>query len=244
MARKKREDEKAGGDWIVTYSDMVTLLLCFFAVLMGSSDSSAESAETQMLISSLNNIGMGALTGGNTLSVGKSADLGNMVMNLPAMEAGRSMGTALQKAVSILSPQRQSNRMSVTSDERGIVISLASDAFFNVASATINIEETRDVLLRVAELLASKELEGRKFRIEGHTDSEATDPYGPWQDNWELSTARSISVLRYLTGLGLDEQRFQVAGFADTVPVASDATPEGRAFNRRVDIIVLDDAHL
>ncbi|MDR2900644.1 MAG: flagellar motor protein MotB [Treponema sp.] len=244
MARKKREQESAGGDWIVTYSDMVTLLLCFFAVLMGSSESSAASAEVQAMISSMNNIGMGALTGGNTLSAGKSADLGNMIMNLPSMDAGRSMSTALRKAISILNPQRYTNRLSVTSDERGIVISLASDAFFDVASAAINIEETRDILLRVAELLASDELKDRKFRIEGHTDSEDTDPNGPWQDNWELSTARSISVLRYLTGLGLDENQFQVAGYAGTVPVASDATPEGRAFNRRVDIIILDEGHL
>lgn len=243
MGKKKREEEKAGGDWIVTYSDMVTLLLCFFAVLMGSSDAES-SAQAAQMISSMNNIGMGALTGGNTMSAGKSADLGNTIMSLPSMESGRSLATALRKAISILNPQRHTNRMSVTSDERGIVISLASDAFFNVASATINIEETRDILLRVAELLASDELKGRKFRIEGHTDSEATDPNGPWRDNWELSTARSISVLRYLTGLGLDENQFQVAGYAGTVPVASDATPEGRAFNRRVDIIILDDGHL
>jgi chemotaxis protein MotB len=244
MAKKKKEIQGPSNGWIVTYSDMMTLLLCFFAVLMGASDSSASSAQIEMLISSFNNIGMGAFEGGNTMSAGKSADLGNTIMSLPAMESGRSLSTALRKAISILTPQRHSNKMSVTSDERGIVISLASDAFFNVASATINIEETRDILLRVAELLASDELAGRKFRIEGHTDSEATDPNGPWRDNWELSTARSISVLRYLTGLGLDEQNFQVAGYAGTVPVASDATPEGRAFNRRVDIIVLDEGHL
>ncbi len=242
MAKKKREEEKASGDWIVTYSDMVTLLLCFFAALFNVSDT--DSVAVEQMMSALNNIGMGALDGGNTLSAGKSADLGNTVMSLPSMESGRSLATALRKAVSLLSPQRYSNKMSVTSDERGIVISLASDAFFNVASATINIEETRDILLRVAELLASNELAGRKFRIEGHTDSEPTDPNGQWRDNWELSTDRSISVLRYLTGLGLDEKRFQVAGFSDTVPFTSDTTPEGRAFNRRVDIIVLDEGHL
>jgi chemotaxis protein MotB len=242
MARKKKEVEGAKSEWIVTYSDMMTLLLCFFAVMMSAGDSS--SAAVEQMISALNNIGMGALTGGSTLSAGKSADLGNTIMSLPSMDSGRSLGMALRKAISILTPQQHSNKMSVTSDERGIVISLASDAFFNVASAAINIEETRDILLRVAELLASDELAGRKFRIEGHTDSEGTDPNGPWRDNWELSSARSISVLRYLTGLGLDENRFQVAGFAGTVPVASDETPEGRAFNRRVDIIVLDDGHL
>jgi chemotaxis protein MotB len=70
------------------------------------------------------------------------------------------------------------------------------------------------------------------------------DPEGPWESNWELSTARSISVLRYLADFGIDERRFQVAGFAATMPLASDDTPEGRAYNRRVDIIVLDDGHL
>jgi chemotaxis protein MotB len=70
------------------------------------------------------------------------------------------------------------------------------------------------------------------------------DPAGPWQDNWQLSSERSRAVLRYLTDFGVDERRFQVAGFADTVPVASNATPEGRAYNRRVDIVIIDDGHL
>jgi chemotaxis protein MotB len=55
---------------------------------------------------------------------------------------------------------------------------------------------------------------------------------------------RSINVLHYLTDLGISESRFQVAGFADTMPVSNDNTPEGRAYNRRVDIIILDEAHL
>jgi chemotaxis protein MotB len=124
------------------------------------------------------------------------------------------------------------------------VISLASDAFFAPASSVINIESTRDILLRLGQILSSSDLAGRKFRVEGHTDSAAIDPNGPWTSNWELSAARAISVLRYLTDLGISEKRFQVAGFADTVPVASDETPEGRAYNRRVDIIILDEAHL
>jgi chemotaxis protein MotB len=70
------------------------------------------------------------------------------------------------------------------------------------------------------------------------------DPAGPWEDNWQLSTARSIAVLHYLSAIGVDERRFQVAGFADTMPVSSNSTPEGRAYNRRVDIIILDEGHL
>jgi chemotaxis protein MotB len=243
MAKKKKPDAGGvGGEWIVTYSDMVTLMLCFFVALFNPDDS--DPAQMAAMLSAFSNIGMGASTGGNTLSAGKSADLGNTIMSLPSMERGRALGTALRKAVSLFNPEVKSNKVKVTQDERGIVISLASDAFFNPASARINIEETRDILIRLGTLLNSEEIRGRKFRIEGHTDSEAVDPSGPWEDNWQLSSARSIAVLRYLTAIGVQENRFQVAGFADTMPVSSNSTREGQAYNRRVDIVIIDEGHL
>jgi chemotaxis protein MotB len=243
MAKKqKTEAGGAGGEWIVTYSDMVTLMLCFFVALFNPDDVTPTTIEA--MISAFNNIGLGASTGGNTLGAGKMADMGNTINSLPSMEKGQALGTALKKAISLFNPEVKSNKVKVTHDERGLVISLASDAFFNPASARINVEQTRDILLRLGTLLASGEVAGKKFRIEGHTDDTPIDPAGPWESNWELSTARSISVLHYLTDIGVDERRFQVAGFANTVPVASNDTAEGRAYNRRVDIIILDDGHL
>jgi chemotaxis protein MotB len=244
VAKKKKEEEKAGGDWIVTYSDMVTLLLCFFVALFEPNE--IDPTQLAAMASAFLNSGMGASTGGNTLSVGKSADLGNTIMSLPSHDRGRALGTAMQKAVSTFNPEVKTNKVRVTHDERGLVISLASDTFFAPASARLNIEETREVLIRLAGMLNSDtdDMKNRKFRIEGHTDSEATDPAGPWESNWELSTARSIAVLHFLTDLGVEERRFQVAGFADTVPIASNTTPEGRAYNRRVDIVILDEGHL
>jgi chemotaxis protein MotB len=243
MAKKKKPDAgSAGGEWIVTYSDMVTLMLCFFVALFNPDD--VDPAQLAAMISSLNNIGLGGSIGGNTLSSGKSADLGNTIMSLPSMERGQSLGTALRKAMSLFNPEIRSNKVKVTHDERGLVISLASDVFFNPASARINIEAARDILLRLGTLLVSDELRGRKFRIEGHTDQVPVDPDGPWESNWELSAARAINVLHYLADLGVSENRFQVAGFADTMPISSNNTPEGRANNRRVDIIILDEGHL
>ncbi|HSV56954.1 MAG TPA: flagellar motor protein MotB [Magnetospirillaceae bacterium] len=243
MARKPRKAIGGGtGDWIVTYSDMVTLLLCFFVALFDVTQ--VDVSQMQVLISSLNNIGMGASTGGHTLEVGRLAELGNTVSTLPSLERGRLLATAKRKAISLFQPEIRSDKVRITTDERGIVVSLASDAFFRPASADINIEETRAMLIRLAELLKSDQLGERKFRIEGHTDSIGTDPAGPWRSNWELSTARSLNVLHYLSDFGVDERRFQVAGFADTVPIASNDTEEGRAYNRRVDIIILDEAHL
>jgi chemotaxis protein MotB len=221
---------------------MVTLMLCFFVALFNPDD--VDPSQLEAMISSFTNIGMGASTGGNTLSAGKSADLGNTIMSLPSMDRGRSLGTALRRAVSLFQIETRSNKVKVTSDERGLVISLASDAFFNPASARINIEQTRDILLRLGTLLQSPEIRSRKVRIEGHTDDVAVDPDGPWESNWQLSTMRSINVLHYLTDIGVDENRFQVAGFAHTMPVSRNDTPEGRAYNRRVDIIILDDGHL
>lgn len=242
MAKKKQECPAGAPEWMVTYSDMVTLLLCFFAALFNVSE--VDEIQLQQMISSLNNIGMGASEGGATLTSGRNADLGNTIMSLPSMERGRSMSTAKKKATSLFSPEIKSNKVRVSSDERGLVISLASDAFFGPASAQVNIEETRDILLRLGVLLSSEEVAGRKFRIEGHTDSIPVDPAGPWESNWQLSAARSINVLKYLTDIGVEEKRFQVAGFSDTVPLADNSTPEGRAYNRRVDIVILDDGHL
>lgn len=242
MAEKKCECPAGAPEWMVTYSDMVTLLLCFFAALFNISE--VDEVQLQQMISSLNNIGMGAFEGGSTFTAGRNADLGNTIMALPSMERGRSMSTAKKKATSLFSPEVKSNKVRVSSDERGLVISLASDAFFGPASAQVNIEETRDILLRLANLLASEEVAGRKFRIEGHTDSAPTDPAGPWQSNWELSAARAINVLHYLSGLGVEENRFQAMGLADTVPLSANDTREGRAYNRRVDVVILDDGHL
>ena len=243
MARKKKPGGGAApSTWLNTYADMITLCLCFFVILFNPDESTQ--AQLDAISESMRTGGIGSLAGGLTLVSGRSADLGNTIMSLPSMERGKSLGTALRKAVSVFSPEIRSNKVRVTHDERGIVITLASDAFFNPASARINIEATRDILLRLGSYLASDDLRGRKFRIEGHTDAVDVDPTGPWDSNWELSAIRAINILHYLADLGIDEKRFQVAGFADTAPIASNDTPEGRAYNRRVDVIILDDGHL
>jgi chemotaxis protein MotB len=241
MAKKKREAQGASNEWIVTYSDMVTLMLCFFVALFNPDEN--DPTQLQQMISAFNAIGMGASTGGNTITQGKSADLGNTIMSLPSMDRGRNLGTAFRRAMSLFEPEVKSNKVRVTHDERGVIISLASDLFFAPASADINYEDSRDIMLRLGSLLNSQELTGRRFRIEGHTDSSDTDP-AVWPSNWELSTARSLAVLHYLADIGVDENRFQVAGFAATMPISRDNTPEGRANNRRVDIVILDEAHL
>lgn len=237
--RRKKCPPEGAPDWMLTYGDMVTLLLTFFVMMYTTA--TVDGAKIQLILAAFN--GLGLRSGGTTLqATGQLADMGNTIMALPSTQAGRALDEARRKAVSMFQPEIQAKKVRVKQDERGLVISLAADAFFEPASAEVNIEESRSVLERVSNLLIS--LEDRKFRIEGHTDSTPTDPQGQWRTNWELSTARATNVLHYLVDFGVSEADFQVAGFADTVPVASNETEEGRAYNRRVDIIVLSEGHL
>jgi chemotaxis protein MotB len=102
--------------------------------------------------------------------------------------------------------------------------------------------------MRLSQFLSSDELykdkDGnvRRYRIEGHTDSSSFSSE-KYASNWELSAARAANVLHYLADYGCDESRFVIAGYADTRPKFSNDTEEGRAYNRRVDIIILDEGH-
>lgn len=235
--RERKEPEKPSTAWQGTYGDMITLMLCFFVMLYNPTE--IDAVQMAALTASLQG---DPTAGGQSLSAGRLADLGNTVNSLPALDKGKSLGLAVKRAVSLFAPDVKSSRITLTSDERGLIITLASDAFFKQGSADLDIDATRDTMLRLAQFLSSDELKGRRFRIEGHTDN--TPVTGTeFPSNWELSTARAVNVLHYLADFGVDESQFSVAGYADTRPKFSDDTAEGRAYNRRVDIIILDDGH-
>ncbi|UKI54280.1 MAG: flagellar motor protein MotB [Treponema sp.] len=241
MAREKKEPEKPSTAWQGTYGDMITLMLCFFVMLYNPSEVDVTQLATITQALQMNETE--SVNGGLSLSTGKLSDLGNTINSLPAIEKGKSLGLAKKKAVSLFAPDVKSNRITITSDERGLVISLAADNFFEEGSADLNIEETRDSLLRLSDFFKDPALKNRKFRIEGHTDNTQVPENSKFLSNWELSAARSMNVLHYLADYGVDENRFSVAGYADTQPKFSNDTPEGRAYNRRVDIIILDEGH-
>ena len=240
MGKKAKEPEKPSAAWQGTYGDMITLMLCFFVMLYNPSE--VDVTQLATITQSLQMNETESVSGGLSLSAGRLSDLGHNINSLPSLEKGKSLGLAKKKSVSLFAPDVKSNKITITSDERGLIITLLSDNFFEEGSAELNINETRDTLLRLSEFFTSDELKDRRFRIEGHTDNVpvASDKF---PSNWELSATRAVNVLHYLADYGVDENKFSVAGYADTRPKFTNETPEGRAYNRRVDIIILDEGH-
>ena len=241
MGKKAKEPEKPSNAWQGTYGDMITLMLCFFVMLYDPTevDVTAMATVTQSLQMSETE----TTSGGMSLSAGQLSDLGNNINSLPSLEKGKSLCMAKKKAVSLFAPDVKSNKITITSDERGLIITLLSDNFFEEGSAELNINDTRETLLRLADFFKSDELKGRRFRIEGHTDNTPVTNDSVFPSNWELSATRAVNVLHYLADYGVRENDFSVAGYADTRPKFSNDTAEGRAYNRRVDIIILDEGH-
>lgn len=240
MAKKAKEPEKPSTSWQGTYGDMITLMLCFFVMLYNPSE--VDITQLATITQSLQMNETESVSGGLSLSAGRLSDLGNNINSLPSIEKGKSLGLAKKKAVSLFAPDVKSNRITVTSDERGLIITLLSDNFFDEGSAELNINETRETLLRLSEFFKAPELKDRRFRIEGHTDNVPVES-DKYPSNWELSATRAVNVLHYLADYGVEENSFSIAGYADTRPKFSNDTPEGRAYNRRVDIIILDEGH-
>ncbi len=241
MGKKAKEPEKPSTAWQGTYGDMITLMLCFFVMLYNPSE--VDVTQLATITQSLQMQETESTSGGLSLSAGQLSDLGNNINSLPSLEKGKSLGLAKKKSVSLFAPDVKTNKITITSDERGLVITLLSDNFFEEGSAELNINETRETLLRLSEFFRSAEVKDRRYRIEGHTDNTPVASDSIFPSNWELSATRAVNVLHYLADYGVDENKFSVAGYSDTRPKFSNDTAEGRAYNRRVDIIILDEGH-
>ncbi len=121
--------------------------------------------------------------------------------------------------------------------EKGLVITFLAEVLFNSGKSKIR-EESFERLNKVAKVLNTtvKELD---IGIEGHTDNEPIK-YSAWPSNWELSSARSMSVLHYLIDdQAVNPERLSVTGYGEHRPVASNDSPEGRQKNRRVELVIM-----
>lgn len=241
MAGRAKKCPEAGYGtpaWMTTFGDMNNLLLVFFIAMLTNAE--VEGRELRLILSAFEgNIGM--MEGGNTLVAGPLAEGGQTLEALPSRELGTKLSKAIKNLNEMLKPELHSRRVRVDETQKGYKISLASDLFFRPGSAEIDYDEGRESLRKIGMML--REL-GKSAKIEviGHTDNSVIPRDSAvarmYPSNWELSTARSSSVVRYLVSFGADPSVMYAEGRGEHDPLESNDTPEGRAYNRRIDIYV------
>ncbi len=252
--RKKEdgEEEKAGNTgaerWLLTYADMITLLLLYFIIIASMATVNAKKFDE--LAASLGQVFKSGKTiidfGNNQILPNRNNNNNQVVMKEVDKSTSTSFdteGTFLSKtykdALSMFQPEIETYKMRIYMERRGIVIQLGADMFFSPGSANVN-PKASEILKKLKILFLSVP---NKLRIEGHTDNRALEPEKykfKFASNWELSSQRAINILMYYKGVGIPEERMMAVAYSDTKPISSNDTPEGRAYNRRVDIVILD----
>ncbi len=153
-----------------------------------------------------------------------------------AGEAKKSLGVLKKEIESLVEPEVLKGRVRTRLDSRGLIVSLGEVGFFDSGSDEIK-PEGRALLDTLAASLTGLD---NQIRIEGHTDNVPIQT-ARFPSNWELSTARATTIVSYLmTRFRVSPDRLSAAGYAEFRPTASNNTTDGRARNRRVDIVVMD----
>ncbi len=265
--KKKHHEEEVGEAWLLPYSDLMTLLLAIFIVLFaasqmdeGKTEALAEAFRQNIVESggggmlsndgeSIINLYPGAPITEPSTGDGDSEGVGEGTMDGTSnIEGAREALYELlgQQEVNNLEDvqaqleelfQQENMDTSISSriDERGLVISLDNAILFDSGSAQIK-HENEDTLLKIASTVSELD---NYIRIEGHTDNRPINT-AVYPSNWELSAARATSVVKlFRDSGGISPEKMVAVGYAEFKPVADNATAEGRAKNRRIDIIVL-----
>ena len=233
--------------WLITYADMITLLMVLFIVLFAISQ--VDLAKFQRLKSGLaKNFGVKEdagvldgrvqlLTNGDNLGPGEidAALTGASSETSRKVGPGGSLEEVRDQLVAQLTDVGLGEKVTLQISTRGLIVTIVTDqVLFESGSATVK-PESYPLLDDVAGVLAGIP---NPLTIEGHTDNVPITG-GPFPSNWELSTARATAVLRTLIDhYGFAPPRLSAAGYADQHPIASNDTPDGRAANRRVEIVV------
>jgi chemotaxis protein MotB len=233
--------------WMNTYGDMVTLLLTFFILLY--SFSSIDVQRFHEVMSAIQHSFMGRtgiLVGTTDLGAedGERFDRSEHLAkdpeqvirehDLAILEMIRQLEETYEEVREFLREAGMEDDILLRMEERGIVMELPERILFDTGRAELK-QDFLSTLELLAELLSRLR---NQIIVEGHTDNVPIRTF-LYPSNWELSVARSVSVARYLVEQhGLDPGRFIATGYGEYHPLDSNDTPEGRARNRRVTIVI------
>ncbi len=204
-------------EWLITYSDVVTLLLTMFVLLLSIAKFDVVKFE----------------------EVKRSID-----KDLIKKEKITTSYKSLQKdLIKIFDDYKLNNSVSVQLDPRGIRIMLQNNSLYDLGSAKIK-KSMYPVLKKIAEAIKSWQIKDYVIEVQGHTDNIPVTGSNKYESNWELSANRATNVVRYFISLGIPPDRLRAAGYADTHPLVPNTDengkpiPENQAKNRRVEIII------
>lgn len=250
MKRRRRTEGAVSHDrWLVSYADFITLLFAFFVVMFATSQT--DKGKAQQVSDSVKRALEGekmsqvvaAILGGTVTDKGKGNAMsrGPGGATKPVEDKKDEKLAELLPALKVLSEELkkeiEAGRIQISMQARGLVVSFNQAALFAPGEEVIS-AEAYDGLRKVAGAIAKMP---NPVRLEGHTDSTPINTER-FHSNWDLSAARSIAILELLsTKFGVPRERLSIAGYADTAPVASNETEEGRARNRRADIVILNE---
>jgi chemotaxis protein MotB len=206
--RKLHYERPSHERWLISYADFITLMFTFFAALYALS--SVDKAKVESFSGSLRQAFKVMEEPIPLLEEKTKALLQDISKNIQGVEG-----------------------VSVKTDPRGVVVTFSDAVLFASGSAEVK-KEAFDVLERLSKTLNT--VPGRII-IEGHTDNVPLSG-GKYTSNWELSTARAASVLHFFITKGVDPNRFAIAGYGEYRPMANNETEDGRAKNRRVELVI------
>ncbi len=235
MARKKYDDGPENHErWLISYADFITLLFAFFVVMYAIS--SVNEGKYQVFSNAL----ISAFGGGPpppTAMVEQAMPIPN-VLARRRQEANKrekeNMTRIAQTLRSTMAPLVKEGRLRVTQNSRGVTVEINASELFDSGEAKLT-PEAQEVLASLAEILRP---DPHAVQVEGHTDMTPINT-AQFPSNWELSAVRAASVVRLFIANGVPAGRLSVVGYGDTIPVALNDDPVGRARNRRVAVTIL-----
>jgi len=227
MAQGKKKKEKSGGpSYMVLYTNLMTLLMTFFIVLvsMGIVEKEKVKAGMGAFRKSLLSGGLGMLWENTPISF-------DYLMEQEKIKIKKEISTSLKKNLEGIAEEE----ISIITTEEGVFIRFPGKVLFELGEADLK-PKAKKILEKIAPLLKDYS-RSYNIRIEGHTDNLPIHNK-KFSSNWELSAARAISVVKYFQEKGLSSERLSAAGYGEYRPLVPNDTADNRALNRRVEILI------
>ncbi|PAB61263.1 flagellar motor protein MotB [Anaeromicrobium sediminis] len=239
MAKRKKSEEAKGGspEWMTTFSDLMTLLLCFFVLLFAFS--TIDQRKFTAVMKSFQG-SAGVLHAGKTIDgseyINKGLNEDKLTKQLREIENFRVME---EKINNYLIENEMENEIFVELESRGLLIRLNENVLFGSGEAELK-ENSKETLRFLGDIIKQEEFKSKYITVEGHTDSDPIIRSKKYPTNWELSIARASNVVRFLIeDTYVEPKRLSASGYSQYHPVAPNDTMENKAKNRRVDILIL-----